>query len=143
VAFKQWLLPVTPLTLVPTLSRISLRGFPGFQYTDAEPPGEAGVAAFAQVTSDVSQRHALDIERQLSNGRGWFWVTARQPTTIAPDVRFPPLADANGSFSWVVQVTNLGITIKHGPLSTLVFVTRLDTGAPVDDAAVFTGAAGE
>ena len=31
----------------------------------------------------------------------------------------------------VIQVTNLGITVKDSPQNTLVFVTRLDTGAPV------------
>ena len=30
-----------------------------------------------------------------------------------------------------MQVTNLGITVKDSPQNTLVFVTRLDTGAPV------------
>src|SRR5262249_17444857 len=36
----------------------------------------------------------------------------------------------------IVQVTNLGITVKDSPQNTLVFVTRLDTGAPVSNAAV-------
>ena len=36
----------------------------------------------------------------------------------------------------IVQVTNLGITVKDSPQNTLVFVTRLDTGAPVSGAAV-------
>ena len=36
----------------------------------------------------------------------------------------------------VVQVTNLGITVKDSPQNTLVFVTRLDTGAPVAGATV-------
>ena len=35
-----------------------------------------------------------------------------------------------------MQVTNLGITVKDSPLNTLVFVTRLDTGAPVPGARV-------
>src|SRR5262249_25790539 len=38
--------------------------------------------------------------------------------------------------STIVQVTNLGITVKDSPLNTLVFVTRLDTGAPVVGARV-------
>ena len=36
----------------------------------------------------------------------------------------------------MVQVTNLGITVKDSPQNTLVFVTRLDTGAPVRGAGV-------
>ena len=35
-----------------------------------------------------------------------------------------------------IQVTNLGITVKDSPQNTLVFVTRLDTGAPVAGAKV-------
>ena len=36
----------------------------------------------------------------------------------------------------IVQVTNLGITVKDSPLNTLIFVTRLDTGEPVAGADV-------
>src|SRR5205085_4165668 len=36
----------------------------------------------------------------------------------------------------VVQVTNLGISVKDSPLNTLVFVTRLDNAAPVAGASV-------
>ena len=36
----------------------------------------------------------------------------------------------------VVQVTNLGITVKDSPQNTLIFVTRLDTGDPVAGAKV-------
>ena len=38
--------------------------------------------------------------------------------------------------STIVQVTNLGITVKDSPQSTLVFVTRLDNGQPVAGARV-------
>ena len=36
----------------------------------------------------------------------------------------------------IVQVTNLGISVKDSPQNTLVFVTRLDNGAPVPGAQV-------
>ena len=35
-----------------------------------------------------------------------------------------------------MQVTNLGISVKDSPLNTLIFVTRLDTAAPVAGARV-------
>ena len=38
--------------------------------------------------------------------------------------------------STLVQVTNLGLSVKDSPQNTLVFVTRLDTGAPVPSARV-------
>src|SRR5436305_7488655 len=36
----------------------------------------------------------------------------------------------------VVQVTNLGLTVKDSPLDTVVLVTRLDNGEPVEGARV-------
>ena len=36
----------------------------------------------------------------------------------------------------VVQVTNLGLTVKDSPQNTLVFVTRLDNALPVEGAKV-------
>ena len=50
--------------------------------------------------------------------------------------RTPAADGARGSRSSVVQVTNLGLTVKDSPLNTLVLVTRLDTGAPVEGAQV-------
>ena len=38
--------------------------------------------------------------------------------------------------STIVQVTNLGISVKDSPQNTLIFVTRLDTAAPVAGARV-------
>ena len=38
--------------------------------------------------------------------------------------------------SSMIQVTNLGITVKDSPYNTLIFVTRLDNGAPVPAARV-------
>ncbi|HUF48124.1 MAG TPA: MG2 domain-containing protein [Vicinamibacterales bacterium] len=40
------------------------------------------------------------------------------------------------TLSTIVQTTNLGITVKDSPQSTLVFVTSLDAGEPVADARV-------
>ena len=45
-----------------------------------------------------------------------------------------PLADTTARA--LLQVTNLGISVKASPRSTLVFVTRLDSGLPVRDARV-------
>ena len=47
---------------------------------------------------------------------------------------------ANGNVgrmrSTVLQVTNLGVSVKDSPQATLVFVTRLDNAAPVEGATV-------
>jgi len=44
--------------------------------------------------------------------------------------------DGKKPVATLVQVTNLGITVKDSPQNTLVLVTRLDTGAPVGGADV-------
>src|SRR5262249_24334611 len=54
----------------------------------------------------------------------------------APIARSRTYADETKPIATVVQVTNLGITVKDSPQSTLVFVTALDTGAPVPGADV-------
>jgi uncharacterized protein YfaS (alpha-2-macroglobulin family) len=53
-----------------------------------------------------------------------------------PRARLYSQSDRNRTKAAVVQVTNLGITVKDSPQNTLIFVTRLDTGAPVPGAGV-------
>ena len=61
------------------------------------------------------------------------WAAVKRGEPIA---RARPLDAAADTVASVVQVTNLGITVKDSPQNTLVFVTRLDTGAPVAGANV-------
>ena len=133
---KRWLLPVAPRDLVPALANIreSYVGTPLFRtYLGTRPPGP-GEDTFLAHTANVTGRHAVDATTLLTNGTGLIWVTADKPRTMGPEFIFP--ARAGELLSEIVQVTNLGITAKQGPLSTLVFVTRLDTGLPVADATV-------
>jgi uncharacterized protein YfaS (alpha-2-macroglobulin family) len=94
------------------------------------PPG-AGSARKLNVRPDEIQSHGLNLTSMLSaQGTGIFWAGIEQGTPIARSVPVPR------ETSTVIQVTNLGITVKDSPHSTLVFVTRLDNGAPVADARV-------
>ena len=61
----------------------------------------------------------------------WAAIKRGQPIARRADVRH-----GSDTVATVVQVTNLGITVKDSPQNTLVFVTRLDTGVPVGGADV-------
>ena len=66
-------------------------------------------------------------------GTGLAWAALQDGPPIP---RARPASDFNWPRATVVQVTNLGLTVKDSPHRTLVFVTRLDNGAPVEGAQV-------
>ena len=61
------------------------------------------------------------------------WAAVR-PGAAIPQAKVPGEGDKTRAS--LVQVTNLGISVKDSPQNTLIFVTRLDTGAPVAGASV-------
>jgi uncharacterized protein YfaS (alpha-2-macroglobulin family) len=123
----QWIAPVAPPDLVRRLVALEQNHFRDL------PPGP-GTARRLTVTPDATQSYGLDLRPSLpSNGTGLFWAGLRPGTPIARSES--AVSDADGR-STLVQVTNLGISVKDSPQSTLVFVTRLDNGEPVPDAAV-------
>ena len=90
------------------------------------------------VTPDTVQAHGIDVSRLLSpGGTGVVWVAAApgevEPAPVGGAIGTTVRGKARAS---LVQVTNLGISVKDSPRSTLVFVTRLDSGAPVPGARV-------
>lgn len=100
------------------------------KYFEEMPPGP-GTARRLPVTPDQVQSHGLDLSTLLSpGGTGLFWAG------IDPGEPLPQSEAVPRTRSTVVQVTNLGITVKDSPQSTLVFVTRLDNAEPVAGAAV-------
>ena len=96
-----------------------------------------------EVTPGADQKHLLDLRSLLAPRQtGLVWIDAaleqlerftKGPGSLNVIVNPWPLPQRARS---VVQVTNLGITLKQAPDAGLVFVTRLDTGAPVDNARV-------
>ncbi|MGE5837620.1 MAG: MG2 domain-containing protein [Acidobacteriota bacterium] len=94
------------------------------------PPGP-GTLRKLNVTPDQIQSHGLDLKSLLTpQGTGLVWAG------MNPGEAIPRAAASRRPRSTIVQVTNLGITVKDSPQSTLVFVTRLDNGEPVADARV-------
>ncbi|MEP6915666.1 MAG: MG2 domain-containing protein, partial [Acidobacteriota bacterium] len=122
----QWAVPIPPRELMPILVRLQGGGF-------KQPPADPGVARQLGVTADRTQSHGLDIAKALrptQTGLVWAAVQPGQPIPRAA------VYDENPTRASVVQVTNLGISVKDSPQNTLVFVTRLDTAAPVAGATV-------
>ena len=130
---RQWVTPVTPETLMPRLLELTASRF------RLSPPVE-GRARRLGGEPDRTQSFGLDVAPAL-NGRqtGLLWAAIEDGTPI-PQSRasWSGLQDPGDrrKKSTIVQVTNLGITVKDSPLNTLIFVTRLDTGDPVSAARV-------
>ncbi len=87
------------------------------------------------MTPDRIQSHGLDLSGALNaGGTGLVWAAARGGEPIE---RAPTFGVAKDRIrASLVQVTNLGISVKDSPQNTLIFVTRLDNGAPVPGARV-------
>jgi hypothetical protein len=125
----QWAAPVVPGELMPLLSRLLRFGF-------REPPATAGTARRITPTPDRIQSHGLDVSPALKpGGTGLVWAAVREGEPMARSRRYGSTEESRLKSS-IVQVSNLGITVKDSPQNTLIFVTRLDTGAPVGDARV-------
>lgn len=123
-AVTERLAPLTLQNLMPRLLELQKADF------TLMPPG-AGTRRRLNIRPDEIQSHGLDLGAALgSRTSGIFWAAA-EPSDPIPESRAVPR-----DRSTIVQVTNLGITVKDSPQSTLVFVTRLDTGAPVPAARV-------
>ena len=122
----EWAAPVPPRELMPTLRRLQDQNF------SLRPPG-AGTPRPFNVTADRIQSHGLDISNGLgSKPTGLVWAAVQPGATIAQT----KVSGGRGARASLIQVTNLGVTVKDSPHNTLIFVTRLDTGAPVAGAAV-------
>ncbi len=126
---KQWIAPLATTDLMPTLVRLQKNNF------NEAPDGE-GTPRRLPVTPDRIQSHGLDMSSALKpNGTGIVWAAIRELEPIPLARRYAE--DGVGRIrASIVQVTNLGISIKDSPENTLIFVTRLDTGAPVAGATV-------
>lgn len=122
----QWAFRLEPSALMPAIQRLQ----PGFN----EPPPVNGQARTLRLTPDAVQSHGLPLAGALSSGgTGLVWAAVQDGQILDRTRRTSGDSRTRAS---VVQVTNLGLTVKDSPANTLVFVTRLDTGAPVPGAAV-------
>ena len=121
---KQWASPLKPDDLMPTIRALT----PAF---GIRPPVDP-VSRKLGVTNDRIQSHGLDVAKALGpRGTGLVWAAVENGASIPNAKRSLQAARAS-----LVQVTNLGVTVKDSPQNTLVFVTRLDNAAPVGGAKV-------
>lgn len=127
----QWATAIDPAQLMDTLRRLQAAHF---HLT----PSDAGLARRLGVTPDKIQSHGLDISKALKpNGTGLVWAAVQEGQPIAHAKTYQRDGDTTPILrASLVQVTNLGISVKDSPANTLVFVTRLDNGAPVAGATV-------
>ena len=125
----QWAVPLRVGELMPLLMQMQDKGF------NQAPAGD-GLTRRLGGAPDRIQSHGLDLSKALQpGGTGLVWGAIREGDPI-PRARRLVDREEWRTRSSVVQVTNLGITVKDSPQNTLIFVTRLDTGAPVANAAV-------
>ena len=136
---RQWLAPVQPAALMERIVDLTASRF-------SEAPPGAGTVRRLGVEADRIQSHGLDMKAVLNaRGHGLVWAAVEDGTPIPRAGQYPGSASRREDVaedtrrrrkSTIVQVTNLGITVKDSPVNTLVFVTRLDNGQPVPDARV-------
>lgn len=124
----QWAARLQPSELMPTLKQLQDQGF-------KETPAGEGTPRKLAVTPDQIQSHGLDLSKTLSNGMGLVWAAVREGAPIPRSATYGRAGVPRTKAS-LIQVTNLGITVKDSPQNTLVLVTRLDNGDPVAGARV-------
>lgn len=109
--------------------------FPAILRTEKNERPAAGVAKSTRKLRgplDEIVSHGLDVSKAIgADSQGLIRVTLSNELPV-PRAR----RDREESRSSVIQFTNLGITLKYSPVNFLVFVTRLDDGAPVPGATV-------
>jgi len=133
----QWSQRVTLPDLMPTIARLQPDGEEQKGPAFSEAPASAAEQRKLAVTPDRIQSHGIDLTPALGAGGGGFvWAAIREGDPIDRAERAAADDDAGRVRATLVQVTNLGLTVKDSPQNTLVFVTRLDTGAPVGAAKV-------
>ena len=127
---RQWTAPIDLPSLMPTLQRLQGSGF-------RLVPDVPAVQRRLGLTADRIQSHGLDLSATLKpSGTGIVWAAVEEGDPIAQS-RASRMRDESPMLrATVVQVTNLAISVKDSPQGTLLFVTRLDTAAPVAGARV-------
>ena len=125
----QWAARLQPSDLMPTLRQLQAKVF-------RIPPAGPGTPRKLPVTPDRVQSHGMDLSQSLQpGGMGIVWTAVREGTPIARSRTYAPAGTTRTRAS-LIQVTNLGLTVKDSPQNTLVLVTRLDNGTPVPGARV-------
>jgi uncharacterized protein YfaS (alpha-2-macroglobulin family) len=121
----QWLTPLSLEQLVPSIVELQKENF-------RKTPATGGAERALAPVPDKLQSYGLNLKSALSPiGNGIIWASIKPGEPIPKSARYSE--DVTGT---IVQVTNLGLSVKDSPLNTLVLVSRLDNAAPVSGAKV-------
>ncbi len=125
VNVTDWIQPISVDQLVPTLQALEKANY-------QTPPPVPSRKRSLRPVPDKTTSYGLDVAAALKNGKGLAWVAVQNGEPIAES----KTEQGATTHATLVQVTNLGINVKDSPQDTLIFVTRLDDGAPVAGANV-------
>jgi uncharacterized protein YfaS (alpha-2-macroglobulin family) len=126
---QQWLRPLTIDELMPTSVEQEARNF-------RVAPPIAPVDRKLAPVPDKIQSYGLDLSKALGPRKTGIVLAAIKPVEPIPKSRPAGEPDPVMVSSTVVQVTNLGLTVKDSPQNTLILVTRLEDAKPVAGAKV-------
>ncbi|HEX9407298.1 MAG TPA: MG2 domain-containing protein, partial [Thermoanaerobaculia bacterium] len=126
----QWMMPLSIEQMMPTMLDLEKDGF------QKAPPTAPAARKLAPVP-DKTQSYGLNLKTVLgANGVGLVWAAIKAGEPIPRARRVTDEYGQPTTTSTLVQVTNLGISVKDSPQNTLVFVTRLDKALPIAGAKV-------
>ena len=135
-AITQWSQRVALPDLMPTIVRMQPDGEDRQGPPFSEAPASTPQTRQLKVVPDRIQSHGIDLAPVLGTaGSGLVWTAIREGDPLERSQRISQ-EEGGRIRSTLVQVTNLGVTVKDSPQNTLVFVTSLDAGAPVAAAKV-------
>src|SRR5262249_45596096 len=116
----QWLMPLTIEQMMPTMLDLEKNNFRN------APPAAPASRKLAPV-ADKTQSYGLNLKSALAaSGTGLVWAAVKEGETIPHSKSVSAEYDQPPTVATLVQVTNLGISVKDSPQNTLIFVTRLD-----------------
>ncbi|HEY3054636.1 MAG TPA: MG2 domain-containing protein [Thermoanaerobaculia bacterium] len=122
---QQWLAPLPIEQVMPKLLELQQTNF-------RSAPKTPGQERKLTPVADKIQSFGLSMKNVLgADNRGLLWAAMKPGEAIAKAAVYDTSARAT-----VVQVTNLGISVKDSPQNVLILVTTLDTGMPVAGANV-------
>jgi hypothetical protein len=123
---NEWLAPLSIEQTMPLLLELQRNGF------RSVPPDAPSKPRTLRVIPDKIQSFGLDAGSVVgADNKGLFWAAIEPGETIPRSNLYDPMTRAT-----IVQVTNLGLSVKDSPLNTLILVTTLDEGKPVSGANV-------
>jgi uncharacterized protein YfaS (alpha-2-macroglobulin family) len=122
----QWLAPLKLEDVMPTILKLNESSF------TATPPNAKPAERKLNPSADRTQALGFELAPAVgSDAMGLAWAAVKPGDPIANTRN-----NSTDVVATLVQATNLGISVKDSPQNTIIFVTRLDDGKPVEGATV-------